>query len=170
MSDEDRDVLIMDSKVVQARIDAKLREKALQATAKEVSLGQLGIRQGLVSEANSEAIDGLLQCKGGITSALSFVEEVRKIQDKFNHVEPEHEVWKLCKCLRRASRSLSSVSLANAGIKYASMATVDCTPSRHKPSEWGPAPALSNLISWPKMPTPSPSVPGAFSGKAYVLS
>ena len=48
MSDEDRDVLLItDSKIIQARIDANPREKALQAGAEEkVSLGQLGIRQG----------------------------------------------------------------------------------------------------------------------------
>ena len=55
MSDEDRDVLLIaDPKVVQSRIDAQPREKALHASAGEkVSLGQLGIKQGAVSEANS---------------------------------------------------------------------------------------------------------------------
>ena len=59
MSDEDREVLLIaDSKIVQSRIDANLREKALQASAEEkVSLGQLGIRQGAVLEATSEVID-----------------------------------------------------------------------------------------------------------------
>ena len=48
MSDEDRDVLLIaDSKIIQSRIDAHPREKALQASAEEkVSLSQLGIRQG----------------------------------------------------------------------------------------------------------------------------
>ena len=58
MTDADRDALqITDSKIVQAKIDSQPREKALQAAAEEVSYGQLGIRQGSISEVNSEAID-----------------------------------------------------------------------------------------------------------------
>ena len=57
ISDEDRDILlIMDPKIIQARIHVHPKKKALQATAEEkVSLGQLGIRQGSVAEANSNA-------------------------------------------------------------------------------------------------------------------
>ena len=59
MSDADTDTLqIADPKVVQAKIDSQPWEKALQAAAEEkVSYCQLWIRQGLISEANSEAID-----------------------------------------------------------------------------------------------------------------
>ena len=109
MSNEDRDVvLIADPKVVQARIDAQLREKALQGTAEEkVSLAQLGIWQGSVSESNSKAIDvSTFNMKEDITSALSFVEEARMILDDFNPVEPDHAVRKLHKRLCRAARSM----------------------------------------------------------------
>ena len=59
MSDGDRETLqIADSKLVQNKIDSQPQEKALQASAEEkVSFGQLGIRQGSVAEAASEAID-----------------------------------------------------------------------------------------------------------------
>ena len=79
--------------------------KALQASAKEnVSLGQLGIRQGTVSEANSEVIDvAAFRAKEEITSALSFVEDARATLDEFGPTEPAHGVRKLQKRLRRAS-------------------------------------------------------------------
>ena len=106
MSDQDRDVLLIaDPKVMQARVDAQPREKALQASAEEkVSLWQLGIRQGAVSEANSEAIDvAAFKAKEDITLALSFMEDARTILDEFNPAEPYHEVRKLHKRLCRAS-------------------------------------------------------------------
>ena len=44
--------------MVQGKIDAQPQEKALQASAEEkVAFSQLGIRQGSVAEAVSEAID-----------------------------------------------------------------------------------------------------------------
>ena len=77
MSDGDRETLqIVDSKVVQGKIDAQQWEKALQASIEEiqekVSFGQLGIRQGsIIAEATSEAIDlSTFKAKEDITTAL----------------------------------------------------------------------------------------------------
>ena len=53
-------------------------QKALQTTADEVSLSQLGIRQGAIAEANSEAIDlSTFNTKADIKSAFSLVEEAK---------------------------------------------------------------------------------------------
>ena len=67
-----------------------------------------------------------------ITSALSFVEDARSILDEFDFMEPDHEVRKLQKHLCRAFQAFSSAwghvqvgSLANAAVRYASIATVD---------------------------------------------
>ena len=102
------------------------REKALQAAAEEVSLRQLSIQQGSVSEANSEAIDvSTFKAKEDI-SALSLMEEAKMILDD---LEPGHAVRKLHKHLHRASRSLSNHaqagSLMNDSVRYASVAMVD---------------------------------------------
>ena len=59
MSDKDRDVLqIADPKIIQGKIDAVPREKALQAIAEDmVALSQLSIRQGVIADGNSQAIN-----------------------------------------------------------------------------------------------------------------
>ena len=50
MSNMDRDALqIVESKIIQSKINSQAREKALQA-ADEVSYGQLGIQQGSISD------------------------------------------------------------------------------------------------------------------------
>ena len=73
MSDLDTEVL---------QIDSKPREKALQAAAEEkVSLGELGIWQGLVSEANCKAIDLSTFKVKDILSALSLLEEATTVLD-----------------------------------------------------------------------------------------
>ena len=107
MSDVDRAALqIADPKVVQAKIDSLPGENALQAAAKEkVTLGQLGIRKGSISEANSEAIDlSTFKAKDDI-SALSLVEEVKAALDD---MELGDVVKKLHRYLSRATRSLNS--------------------------------------------------------------
>ena len=80
MSDKDRETLqIVDPKVIQGKIDTVPQEKALQATADEkVDLGQLVIHQGLITEANLEAIElPTVKAKANIKSALSLMEEAK---------------------------------------------------------------------------------------------
>ena len=85
--------------------------------------------------------------KEDIIAALSFVEEVRTILNDFNRAEPDYAVRKLYKRLCRAARSLSSAcnhaqvgALANAGIRYASIATVDVgARAVHNPEWVGPS-------------------------------
>ena len=83
------------------------RENALQATADEVvSLSQLGVRQGMIAEANSEAIDlSTFNMKADIKSALSPVEEA-----KAGLKDPElgHSIKKIRKCHHKASKTLKS--------------------------------------------------------------
>ena len=89
------------------------------------SLGQLGIRQGAVSEVIDVAA---FRAKEEITSALSFVEDARATLDEFCSTEPTHGVRKVQKRLHRASRAWAwsqAASLANAGVRYASIATAD---------------------------------------------
>ena len=108
MSDMDRGMLqITDPKVVQAKIDSHPIEKALHATVKEkVTLGQLGLWKGLISEANSEAIDlSTFKAKEDITSALSLMEEAKASLDD---MELGHAAKKLHRRLHRAARSLNS--------------------------------------------------------------
>ena len=82
MSDGDQETLqIADSKVVQGKIDAQPREKAIQASAKEVAFGQLGIRQGSIPEAASDAIDPSFKVKEDITSAFSLLDEAQAAVD-----------------------------------------------------------------------------------------
>ena len=129
MSDADRDMLqIADPKVVQAKINSNPREKALQAAA-EVTLGQFGIQQGSISEANSEAIDLSTFKMKDITADLSLVEDVKAAMD---NMELGHAARKLDRHLRRATKSLNSAwdhtqtaSFANAGVRYASIVMVD---------------------------------------------
>ena len=132
MSDTDRDALqIVDPKIVQAKIDSHPREKVLQAPAEEkVSYGQLGIRQGSILEANSKAIDlPTFKVNENISAALSLVEEAKVAVDK---LELGQAAKMLLRHLRRVTRSLKSActhtqlaSFVNAGVRYASMATVD---------------------------------------------
>ena len=131
MSDKDLDTLqIVDPRVIQGKVDAVAREKVLQATADEVTLRQLGIHQGSTVEANSEAIDlSTFNMKADIKSALSPMEEAKAtLQDQ----ELGPILRNLHRCLHRASKTLKSAwehtqitSLANAGVKYVSIATVD---------------------------------------------
>ena len=132
MSDKDRDtLLIAGSKVVQSKIDAGSSEKALQATADDkVALGQLSIRQSLIAETNSEAIDlSTFKAKADIRSALTLVEEAKAALDD---LELGHAAKRLYRCLHRTTKALKSAwdhtqtaSLDNAGTWYASIATVD---------------------------------------------
>ena len=84
MSDGDRETLqITNSKVVQGKIDAQPREKALQASAEEVTFGQLGIHQGSVAEAASKAIDlSTFKAKEDLTTALSLLKEAQAAVDR----------------------------------------------------------------------------------------
>ena len=132
MSDGDRETLqIADSNMVQAKIDGQPWEKALQASAEDqVAFCQLGIRQGSVAEAASEAINlSTFKAKEDLTTALSLLEEAQAAVD---HLESDKESRCITICLRRASRALRSswdhtqvASLANAGVSFTSMATVD---------------------------------------------
>ena len=83
MSDRDRETLqTADPKVIQGKIDSQTWEKVLQASAK-VTFGQLGIRQGSISEAASEAVDlSNFNVKEGITAALSLLEEAKVAVDQ----------------------------------------------------------------------------------------
>ena len=134
--------------MVQAKIDSQPREKALPAAAEEkVSISQLGIHQGSISEAASKAIDlSTFKVKEGISATLSLMEEAKIAVDK---LEPGSAVSMMHRCLRRATRVLKSnwdhtqvASLANAGVSFASMAMVyvgvgqskvDSVPLGHKP-------------------------------------
>ena len=84
MSDLDSDTLqIADPQIVQAKIDSQPREKVLQATAEEkVCYGQLGIRQGLISKANSKVIDLSTFKAKDIFAAFSLMEESKTAMDK----------------------------------------------------------------------------------------
>ena len=78
--------------MVQGKIDAQSREKALQASAEEVAFDQLGIHQGSIAEAASEAIDlSTFKAKEDITTALSLLE---KAQAAVDHLESGTEVYK----------------------------------------------------------------------------
>ena len=141
MSDDDRETpQIADPKVVQGKIDSQPWEKILQASTEEnVTFGQLGIRQGSISKAASEAIDlSTFKAKEGITAALSLLEEAKGAVDQ---LELSLEVHLINRHHRRASRALNSswdhtqvASLANIGVNFASMAMVDvgarAVPSR----------------------------------------
>ena len=132
MSGKDRDTLqISGPKITWGKIDAVAKEKALQATGDEkVPLGQLSVRHGMNAEANSEAIDlSTFNAKADIKSALSLVEEPKATLKDPGLDRPAR---KIRKCLHMASKTLKSswehtqvASLSNAGIKYASIATVD---------------------------------------------
>ena len=106
------------------------REKALQAAAEKVSYSHLGTWQGYISEANSEAVDlSTFKVTEDISTVLSLVEKATAVMNK---LEPGRASGTLHMCLRRATRFLNSTwdhtqvaSFANAGISYASMATVD---------------------------------------------
>ena len=126
MSDRDREVLqIADPKTIQDKIDAVPREKLLQATS-EVSHGQLTIRNGAIAEGNSQSIDlTTVNAKVDIKSTLFLVEEAKSALDE---LELGHAAKKMYMCLCRAKNCLGtheSAFLANAGIKYASIAMGD---------------------------------------------
>ena len=104
------------------------REKTLQATSEQkVAHDQLAIRKGAITEANSQGIHlSTLNAKANIKLAFSQIEEAKIALDE---LELGHAVKRLHRCLCRAERSLKttwghtqSASLANAGIKYASIA------------------------------------------------
>ena len=93
MSDGDRETLqIADSKVVEGKIDARPREKALKASAEEkVTFGQLGICQGSVAEATSEAIDlSTFKVKEDITTALLLLEKAQAAVDRLESGHSRH--------------------------------------------------------------------------------
>ena len=70
MSDLDWDIL----QIIQSLIDKLPWEKALQATAEDVSYGQLAIRNGAIAKANSQAVDlATFNAKSDIKAALSLV-------------------------------------------------------------------------------------------------
>ena len=126
-----------------------------------MALGQLSIRQGLITETNSEAIDLLtFRVKSDIRSALTLVEEAKMALED---LELGHAARRLCRCLCRTIPAIKSVwdltqtaSPANAGVKYASISTVVvgvravhsglCTG--HKPSGWEPVPKATRLRCW----------------------
>ena len=131
MSDKDWDMLqIAGPKIIQGKIDAITKEKELQATADEVSLSQLGVRQSTLEEANSEAIDlSTFNVKTDIKSALSVMEEAKAALKDLGLGCPTRNICKhLCKTsnnLKSAWEHTQVTSLANSGIKYASIAMVD---------------------------------------------
>ena len=112
IGDTDWDILqIADPKVIQGKIDAIAWEKAPQVTTDEkVTLGQLSICEGSIAGTNSDAINLLtFSVKADIMSDLFLVEEAKAA---LNDLELGHTTKKI-------------PSLANAGVKYASIAMVD---------------------------------------------
>ena len=116
---------IADPKIIQSKIDTVPREKALQALQKKAR-HQAGCDHG----GQPQAIDlSIFNAKAVIKSALSLVEEAKVALDD---MELRYAAKRLHRCLRRAKKSLTSAwdhtqtaSLANAGIRYASIAMVD---------------------------------------------
>ena len=130
MSNKYRDILqITDPNVIHAKFDAVPQERALQATAEEnMALDQLGTSQGSIAEANSEAIDlSTFKAKANIRSALTLVDEAKVALDELGHAAKSmrRHLRRTTKALKSARDHTQTAFLANAGVKYSSIATVD---------------------------------------------
>ena len=86
LNDHNRDMLqIRDPKIMQSLIDRVPCDKAHQARAEEVSHGQLAMRTGVITEANSKAVDlAAFNTKVAIKDALSLVKESCHIADELD--------------------------------------------------------------------------------------
>ena len=105
-------------------------EKALYATAEKVAFDYLDIWQGTIAEDNAEAADlSTFKAKADIRSALSLVDDVKVLPDDLklgNTAKKMHRHFcRTTKALKSAWDHSQTASLANAGVKYASIATVD---------------------------------------------
>ena len=95
----------------------------------EVSHGHIAIRNGAIAKANSQAVDLVtFNAKSDIKAALSLVEEANTALEMLQGCTAKS----LCKQLHRPRRSCNSTwehsqtaSLANAGIKYATITIGD---------------------------------------------